>query len=308
MISFINIDVLVLLKKRVKKVSSRKMDGILNKSSCSHPCNAVKCWKWNVNDIFKKQQSNYAVLVLNRTITQSQEIIKKLWNNAALRMTVDGGTIHWDTFATSVPENEQESIKLPDMITGDFDSITDNILQKYKTKGCKIIHTPDQDHTDFTKALIELNNYCEEQQTKMDDVIAIAQSSGRLDQILGNIQTLHLIKENRLVHPRTRIYILSDDTLSWLLHPGDHIIDIPEESRQYKRASCSLIPVGEACTHVTTTGLKWNLDNQELKFGKLVSTSNSFDGSEQVTVKCSHTLLWSMKIPSLASSIDKAKK
>ncbi|XP_045765458.1 thiamin pyrophosphokinase 1 isoform X2 [Maniola jurtina] len=275
------------------------VNGILSKQGpCGQSCSVVKCWKWNVNDIFE-YHSKYAVVVLNRTISQNEEVIKKVWNNASLRITVDGGTVHWDRFVNSLSENDQTIMKIPDLITGDFDSITEDVLQKYKKKGCKTIHTPDQSHTDFTKALIELNNYCEEHQTKMDEVLVIAQTSGRLDQILGNIQTLHLVKENGLVHPKTRIYIMSDDSLSWLLQPGDHIIDIPEESRGYKRAGCSLIPVGEPCTSVTTSGLKWNLDNQELKFGKLVSTSNAFDGSEQVKIKCSHTLLWSMKVPSL---------
>ncbi|XP_039749668.1 thiamin pyrophosphokinase 1 isoform X2 [Pararge aegeria] len=294
------------------------MNGILNKvkkvlnvfyvqqSPCGHSSRVVKCWRWNINDIFDNRHSKYAVVVLNRTITQNREVIKRVWNNgclllASLRMTVDGGTVHWDKFVKSLPENEQKIMKLPDMITGDFDSITKDILQKYKNQGCKTIHTPNQEHTDFTKALIELKNYCEEHKTKMDDVIAIAQSSGRIDQILGNIQTLYLAKENNLVHSNTAVYIMSDDTLSWLLQPGDHIIDIPEESRKHKRGWCSLVPVGGACANVTTNGLKWNLDNQELKFGKLVSTSNAFDGSELVKIKCSHIILWSMKVPSLAS-------
>lgn len=93
----------------------------------------------------------------------------------------------------------------------------------------------------------------------MDHVIAVAQSSGRLDQILGNIQTLHLVREERLLNPNTKMYLMSGDCIAWLLSPGDHIIDVPEECRCNEECWCALMPVGEACDSVTTSGLKWNL-------------------------------------------------
>ncbi|XP_030029581.2 thiamin pyrophosphokinase 1 isoform X1 [Manduca sexta] len=274
----------------------------IQQHGCGTSCKIVKCWKWDIAQITSPQTRRYikyAVLILNRPILQSNEFIKDFWNNATVRITIDGGTKQWDRYLSNMPEGSQKAMKIPDLVTGDFDSITEDVMQKYKKKGCKIVHTPDQNHTDFTKALMELHKYCQENKIQMDNVIAIGQSSGRLDQILGNIQTLFLAKEKQLLNPNTKLFLMSDDAISWLLQPGDHVVSIPDDTRKHKRAWCSLVPIGETCQSVTSSGLKWNLNDQPLKYGEIVSTSNTFDGSEKVMIKCSNTLLWSMRVPCL---------
>ncbi|XP_026322124.1 thiamin pyrophosphokinase 1 [Hyposmocoma kahamanoa] len=259
--------------------------------------------EWDIAPIVATQKRpvhNYAVLVLNRPLSQSQNFLRNLWNDASVRVTVDGGTVQWDKFINNLPEDAQKTAKLPDMITGDFDSISNNVMNKYKKKGCKIVHTPDQDYTDFTKALVELYKYCQESKTEIEYVVALGQASGRLDQVLSNIQTLFLVRDKHLLSPNTKVYLISDDAISWLLTHGSHLIKIPKETLQSHKSWCSLVPIGESCTDVTTSGLKWDLDQQSLKFGEIVSTSNAFRNKEEVTVVCSHTLLWSMRVPHIS--------
>lgn len=57
---------------------------------------------------------------------------------ASVRITVDGGTKQWDRYISTMSQEDQQTLRDPDLITGDFDSITEEILQKYKKKGCKV--------------------------------------------------------------------------------------------------------------------------------------------------------------------------
>lgn len=56
-----------------------------------------------------------------------------------------------------------------------------------------------------------------------------------------------------------------------------------------------MVPLaGEAV--VTTSGLRWNLNGDTLKFGQFISTSNEFEVSRSLaSIECSSCLLWSMK-------------
>jgi len=75
---------------------------------------------------------------------------------AWLRVTVDGGTNQWHSF---VKQNSFDDLKFPDLITGDLDSANPAVVEQFVSMGSKIIPTPNQDETDFTKALKEVKKY-----------------------------------------------------------------------------------------------------------------------------------------------------
>lgn len=59
---------------------------------------------------------------------------------------------------------------------------------------------------------------------------------------------------------------------------------------------CSIIPFRGNC-EVKSTGLLYNMDNLNLEFGKLISTSNAFDPNEKkVTLTISRDALWSQHL------------
>ena len=61
----------------------------------------------------------------------------------------------------------QNPCPLPDVISGDFDSIQTDLLKIYAAKGVTIVPTPDQDETDFTKALRVLDTLLKKHQTSV---------------------------------------------------------------------------------------------------------------------------------------------
>lgn len=81
---------------------------------------------------------------------------------ANLRVTVDGGTKRWLSWLQA-HECDENYIFSPDLITGDMDSLPSDVVDYFKQRNSKVIQTPDQNETDFTKALRVLQTYCKQQ-------------------------------------------------------------------------------------------------------------------------------------------------
>ena len=208
-------------------------------------------------------------MVLNSAISDLKKA-QDLWNKAALKVLVDGGANRWMDLGLTPNA---------DLLTGDFDSIRPEVKAKFDAS--KVIETPDQNNTDFTKSLLEISKLDRE----LDYVLVFVENSGRLDHIFSLFETLFHAQNIEKLPP---VVLVSSTSLTWLLAPGKHTIRTTDH-----RLSCGLIPLGEACKNVTTTGLKWNLNGDTLAFGHLVSTSNTFDPEiGRVTVETDGHLLW----------------
>lgn len=243
----------------------------------------------------------HALIILNRPLRWRRSLLINVWEKASATVTVDGGTDQWLKFLGPRGEetiNGQSKKFLPDLVTGDMDSIEPHTLSKLRTMGANVIETPDQNATDYTKAVIQLGIHARSKGINLDGAYVFSETSGRLDHIMANINTLY--KSDKLIGDIQLIQV-SSDSLTWLLRPGTHRISIPEPLIR-QNGWCALMPVGSRVTSITTTGLKWNLDGATLEFGGMVSTSNTYSGSSEVTVTTDTPVLWSMDIEPMIKS------
>ncbi|XP_059173979.1 thiamin pyrophosphokinase 1-like [Physella acuta] len=218
-----------------------------------------------------------ALIILNRPI--DVPLLTHLWKKSAFTAVTDGGVnrLH-KSFC------DQKDEYLPNVITGDFDSASPAVLEYYKNKNVDIISTPDQDETDFTKCLRVVTERVDQKTIEM--VVAIGAFGGRMDHTLANINTLY----TAFSLAQVPLLLLSDSSLALLLDKGEHTLHC---DTGLEGDWCGLVPIGQPALNVTTTGLKYNLTNDKMSFGELISTSNTLADSI-VTVTTDQPLLWLM--------------
>mmetsp|Transcript_11592 Transcript_11592/g.18858 ORF Transcript_11592/g.18858 Transcript_11592/m.18858 type:complete len:246 (-) Transcript_11592:333-1070(-) len=222
------------------------------------------------------------LILLNFDIPHN--LLVRLWGAASVKICADGGANRLFSMTQS-----NRGAFVPDFIVGDLDSLEGEVHQYYKGLGTDVRKVSDQNYHDFHKCLevmLEAKN-----KKGIDDlqVVVLGAFGGRLDQEMANLNMLYIWKD-RL----DKLVLASQHSTARLLDAGHHKI-IP--NRAVETGTCGLIPLGVECTDVTTSGLKWNLLNQSLQFGGLISSSNSFVDSE-VFVTTNSPLIWTTVLSS----------
>ncbi len=127
---------------------------------------------------------------------------------------------------------------------------------------------------------------------QLTDQIVVTNPLGqRLDSLMSNLSVL-------LECPNRRLVLLSSGSATACLPTGTSTITRtiwPPVLEQYgytSKDTCGLIPLGTSCT-VSSTGFKWDLDEQELRFGGLVSSSNELPACK-ATVTTTAPLLFTL--------------
>ena len=142
----------------------------------------------------------------------------------------------------------KENNIVPNFIAGDFDS-----LQEIP-KNIEVIKTPNQNLTDFDKILQILFD------KGFTNVDVFGASGKEQDHFLGNLNTAIEWKEKLKI-------TFFDNHGSYFL--ADKKITIPN----CKHKTISLVPFPKA-KEITTKGLQYSLNNEDLAFGKRIGTRN----------------------------------
>ena len=176
--------------------------------------------KFDLNIFYLKKQPLHRIIViiLNREIIIDTDI---LFQNADIIICADAGA---DQYMKKVKENG----RLPDLIIGDFDSISQSTLDFYTKKGVDIIGRLDPGISDFEKCLYiaieKISEYETNNETNdyiQSHIVVIGASGGRIDHTFNIYQIS--CKYNQILKDTTKslLYLVGDSSCSLFLDMKD---------------------------------------------------------------------------------------
>ncbi|GBE87812.1 thiamine pyrophosphokinase [Sparassis latifolia] len=231
----------------------------------------------------------HALIILNQPF--SLPLLHLVWRACTWHCCADGGANRLHDVLKCTPAGvDERSLLLPDLIKGDLDSLRGDVTEYYASQGVPIVHDPDQYSTDLMKCIHILSDK-EKTEGITYDIIILGGLSGRLDQTVHTLSLLHKLRKSR-----KHIYAISDDNLAWVLDKGEHHIRINHE---LLGPTCGLLPVGIDSTSITTRGLRWNLTDCISSFDGMVSTSNHLLPGEDVWIKTTKPIWWTVELRTL---------
>ena len=153
-----------------------------------------------------------------------------------------------------------------DFISGDFDShkIEEEIIQQAQNHSFEIIETPDQNKTDFHKALelILAKGF--------ENIDVYGGSGGEQDHFLGNLSVAYAFKD------KLNLQFFDEYSSYYFIPKNFSISDV-------KGKMISLMPFPIA-KNIETKGLKWPLYKEDLILGERIGTRNIAENKD-VTIK-----------------------
>jgi len=238
------------------------------------PC-FIHTSKGNIKGVpeIKTSFEGAALIIANCPLPSHME---DLWQHSSMRLCADGGANRLYDWAHKGPHLHDADYYTPNYIIGDLDSVRPEVMNFYKSKGASAINLPSQDSTDLDKTLNYLDKMPD--QDKYTHIMIVGALGGNASQEMANYHSCW-------AYPKRQIALIGELSVAFHLIPGSHII---QAARGIK---CGILPLGNRCKSITTTGLKWDLNNSELSFGGLISSSNR-TVSPEVTIRCTHPLLW----------------
>jgi len=146
---------------------------------------------------------------------------------------------------------------IPDLILGDFDSISNKILDYYKEKGIQMLSFPaNKDKTD-TQIAVELLI-----EKSCNEIAMLSCIGSRFDHSLANISLLYKVLTHKI-----NGYIKDEKNTIYLID-SEMVINAKEGQ------IVSLIPFTKVVKGINTSGLYYEVKNGSMTFGNPYGVSN----------------------------------
>jgi thiamine pyrophosphokinase len=218
---------------------------------------------------------NGTVLMLNSP-TAIPSFFGALWTSDKFRACADGAS-------NRLFDRAKDNLH-PHLIVGDLDSARQEVLRHYEARGTLVARRPCQDTTDFEK-LIKFEPVSDALLHRDGATAVLGGLGGLLSHQLANMNALLRISMSQDADFRNPLMFLDERETCLVLRPG------VTRFEDVDPVHCALVPLFGEASHVTTKGLRWDLKNQTLSFGGLVSTSNECkEGTVEIMTE--QPLLW----------------
>jgi thiamine pyrophosphokinase len=179
--------------------------------------------------------------------------------------------------------------------------------------GSRVVRKADQNSNDLDKCLS-----LAKQDFHTKHAVCVGGLGGRLDHELGKfghkttaehknyfflwcVGNLNCLYRAVCSNEWVTAVLVDGHNLTQVLPKGDHQLRI---DTRFLGPTCGLIPLGCSVERVSTSGLEWDMTEQRLEFGGLVSSSNRLARSpetgsgfvDEVYVSASQPILWTCEL------------
>lgn len=189
-----------------------------------------------------------AALIVGGGISPGIQRLKSLAKNYALIIAADSGAIRL-----------QEAGLTPDVVTGDFDSVSQEELSWISSENLK--HNPDQSNTDLEKALVLAL------EAGVTRIGLTCVSGDRVDHSINALSLMHRYSDRAIMEFHDGCgdgQLVTPPGLTFTGRPGDRV---------------SLVPA-PGTSELSTSGLKYNFSGTDLYLGSRDGISNEMVDSE----------------------------
>lgn len=177
--------------------------------------------------MFMPDYQHTVALVANGSVADSSALALRIREHQSI-ICVDGGLVFCRKMGIT-----------PDMIVGDFDSIPPEILRDYASVPIRSFPT-DKDESDLELAIQSIYT------PSVEKITVFGATGHRVDHTLANLQVLRR-------YP-CKVYFETDLEIIFAIDGETEIPCVPGQT-------ISFIPMDDQAAGITTTGLKWELND-----------------------------------------------